>query len=88
MKTKVVNKYHEEYDIYIGRGSIWGNPFVIGIDGDREEVIKKYREYIMRSPDLLAALPKLKGKTLGCFCKPKSCHGDILVSLIEEKPCR
>ena len=88
MKTKVVNKYHEEYDIYIGRGSIWGNPFVIGIDGDREEVIKKYREYIMRSPDLLAALPKLKGKTLGCFCKPKSCHGGILVSLIEEKPCR
>ena len=44
--TKVVNKYKHVYDVYIGRGSKWGNPFVIGKDGTREEVINKYEEYL------------------------------------------
>jgi hypothetical protein len=83
MKTRVVNKYKESYDIYIGRGSIWGNPFIIGKDGTREEVIQKYESYIKSRPDLLKQLPKLKGKRLGCFCKPKTCHGDILVKLLQ-----
>lgn len=82
METKVVNKYKESYDVYIGRGSIWGNPFIIGKDGDRDEVIKKYEDYIKTCPDLLDSLPKLKGKRLGCFCKPKACHGDVLVKLV------
>lgn len=43
----VVNKYKEEYDIYIGRGSRWGNPFVIGKDGTREEVIEKIQTLVM-----------------------------------------
>lgn len=42
MITKVVNLYKEPYDVYIGRGSPWGNPFVIGKDGDRKECIDKY----------------------------------------------
>lgn len=83
MKTKVVNKYKEPYDIYIGRGSKWGNPFEIGKDGTREEVIEKYRTYLLNKPELLKALPELRGKTLGCFCKPKPCHGDILVELLD-----
>ena len=82
MNTKVVNLRKERYDIYIGRGSIWGNPFKIGQDGDREEVIKKYRNYIKNKPYLLNRIHELKGKTLGCFCKPKACHGDVLIELL------
>ena len=82
MKTTVVNKFHKvPYDVYIGRGSKWGNPFIIGKHGNREEVIKKYQEWIMTQPQLLADLHELKGKTLCCFCKPQSCHGDILAKL-------
>ena len=82
--TKVVNKYKHVYDVYIGRGSKWGNPFVIGKDGTREEVINKYEEYLLNSTELLNSLHELKGKTLGCFCKPKACHGDILVKYIRK----
>lgn len=88
MKTKVVNKKHSEYDVYIGRGSEWGNPFIIGKDGTREEVIEKYRERleaaILSDPTFILKLEQLKGKRLGCFCKPKACHGDVLVEKIEE----
>ena len=83
--TKVVNKYKESYDVYIGRGSKWGNPFVIDVDGTREEVISKYKDWILQQPQLLADLHELDGKTLGCFCKPKACHGDVLVELISKK---
>ena len=71
-------------NIYIGRGSKWGNPFKIGRDGTRSEVIAKYERYIRRSPDLLKAIPDLEGKTLGCFCKPQACHGDVLVQLLND----
>jgi hypothetical protein len=71
--------------IYIGRGSKWGNPFKIGRDGNREEVIQKYREYILKREDLLMQLDELKGHTLGCYCKPLACHGDVLVELIEKE---
>lgn len=89
-KTRVVNKYKEPYDVYIGRGSKWGNPFshrqgtkAQFVVATREEAIEKYREWLMKQPHLLASLNELRGKTLGCFCKPKSCHGDVLVELIE-----
>jgi hypothetical protein len=82
-KTRVVHCKREEYDIYIGRPSKWGNPFKIGEDGNRHEVIRKYREYILSNDELLKDLHELKGKTLGCWCKPSACHGDVLVDLIE-----
>ena len=81
--TTVVNLYKDNYDIYIGRGSKWGNPYIIGKDGTREEVINKYKEYILSSPNLMTSLSELKGKVLGCFCKPQKCHGDILVELTD-----
>ncbi len=83
--TRVVHCKREPYDVYIGRrrGSVWGNPYVIGKDGDRETVIRKYREYLLSNPTLLAQLPELEGKTLGCWCAPKPCHGDVLVELLE-----
>jgi len=83
-KTRVVHCKRAPYDVYIGRPSKWGNPFRIGRDGTRAEVIRKYREWLLQQPDLLAALPELKGKVLGCWCKPLLCHGDVLVELVEE----
>lgn len=80
--TKVVHCKKEPFDVYIGRPSKWGNPFSIR-DYSREEVIEKYKEWIVEQDDLLLQLGELKGKTLGCWCKPKDCHGDILVELVE-----
>jgi hypothetical protein len=89
--TKVVNKYKEPYDIYIGRGSKWGNPYshqsntkAQYVVATREEAIAKYREYLLNTPALLADIHELQGKTLGCFCKPKACHGDVLVELVNQ----
>ena len=85
MKTKVVHCKKESYDVYIGRPSKWGNPFVLGKDGTREEVIQKYEIYLKKNKRLLKDLPELKGKTLGCWCKPQSCHGDVLANLVNKK---
>ena len=89
MCTKIVNKYKEPYDIYIGRGSKWGNPFVIGQHGNRNQVINQYEEWITtgNGKHLINDLHELKGKTLGCFCKPQRCHGDVLVQLVH-KHCK
>lgn len=84
-EIRVVNKYREPYDLYIGRGSIWGNPFKIGRDGDRAEVIRKFEEYLAASPALIARLPELLGKRIACFCAPQACHGDVLKRWAEEK---
>lgn len=79
---QVVHCKRDKYDIYIGRPSKWGNPYVIGIDGDRKEVIEKYRNWILTQEDLMSSLHELKDKVLGCWCRPKICHGDILVELL------
>lgn len=80
----VVNKYKEEYDIYIGRGSKWGNPFSIGEHGTREDVIKAYRKHLWSMINTGRLTDKdffeLSGKRMGCFCKPQDCHGDVIVS--------
>lgn len=76
----VKNKYKdivEPNDVYIGRGSIWGNPYVIGKDGTREEVIQKYIDNF----NLYDKVHLLKNKNLVCFCKPLPCHGDFLLKL-------
>lgn len=71
------------HDIYIGRPSKWGNPFVIGRDGTREKVIQRYEAWLLAQPHLLASLTELKDKTLGCWCSPKACHGDVLAKLAD-----
>ena len=86
-ETKVVHCKRQMYDVYIGRPSRWGNPFTIGKDGTREEVIKKYKKWIRKKPYLLESLCELKGKVLGCWCSPQACHGDVLVELIK-KHCK
>lgn len=80
--TKVVH-CRQTYDVYIGRPSKWGNPYRIGPDGDRLTVIRKYEQYLRENPDLLAALHELRGKVLGCWCKPLACHGDVLSRLAD-----
>ena len=83
--TKVVNvDKGDAHDVYIGRGSDWGNPYAIGFDGDRDEVIRKYqydfeRDYLKSSiEDALS----LRGKILGCHCKPAACHGDVIANYL------
>ena len=92
MKTVVVNvrgnvRIYAGCDVYIGRPSIFGNPFHIGRDGTREEVIAKYRacavERMATDPKFAAAVHGLRGKRLGCFCAPLPCHGDVLVELAD-----
>jgi hypothetical protein len=80
-KTVVVNRLESTYDVYVGRPSKWGNPYRIGVHGSRKEVIEKYRRYIFSNTVLLRSLPELKGKILGCWCKPLPCHGDVLAEL-------
>ena len=81
---RVVHCKKAAHDVYIGRPSKWGNPFAIGRDGNREEVIAKYEEWVKKQPHLMAALPELKGKVLGCWCAPQACHGDVLAKLSKE----
>lgn len=102
MTTRVVNIHLTGiWDVYIGRrnnrlgqpDSIWANPFVIGPDGTRAEVIEKYRANLMRHHDLLARLPELRGKVLGCWCAPTRegltasdplvCHGQVLAEMAD-----
>jgi len=80
----VVHCKRERYDVYIGRPSKWGNPFEIGPDGSREEVIAKFETWVKTQPRLMKDLHELKGKVLGCWCHPKPCHGDVLEHLANE----
>lgn len=87
MKPKVLNKYKDFSlsAVYIGRPSKWGNPYTIGKDGTREEVISKFSLYLQGNTALQEAVKQeLKGKNLLCFCAPKPCHGDILLKLANE----
>ena len=85
--TKVVNKRVEPFDVYIGRGSKWGNPFVMRSEADRERVIEQFRKYLWKQIEAGVVtkdeLRALDGKRLGCFCAPKACHGDVIVAAIE-----
>jgi len=86
--ASVVNLTKEPHDIYCGRRSSWGNPFVIGSDGDREEVISKSKRYILNRLNRcsgVSILSKMKGKKLGCFCAPLTCHVDFIAELVNAK---
>lgn len=61
--------------------SRYGNPYKIGRDGNRAEVIARYQdEHLPSRPDLTARLSELHGKVLGCWCHPEPCHGDVLAA--------
>ena len=70
--------------IYIGRPSPYGNPFTLMGENDRENCVKKYREWIHKPEQKsLRNLmrEKLRGRKLGCFCAPKLCHGDVIIEI-------
>lgn len=89
-KKMLVHCQHDDYEVYIGRGrdprsgeaGRWGNPFRIGEDGTRDEVLGKYRLWICKEVEAgrieLSDLAALHGKVLGCWCAPERCHGEIL----------
>lgn len=78
--------------VYVGRGqgSRWGNPFTFkqGTIAEfvvpKDEVLTRYEEWLKQQPQLMESLHELRGKTLGCWCKPNACHGDILARLADE----
>lgn len=88
---RVVNLHKtKKFDVYVGRPSIWGNPFSHLPDtlaefrvASREEAILAYEKWILAQPDFLALVPTLKGRILGCWCWPLPCHAEILVRLSE-----
>ncbi|MCK1494411.1 DUF4326 domain-containing protein [Bradyrhizobium sp. 180] len=81
LNAREVGKQSSASRVYIGRPSKWGNPFVIGRDGTRADVIAKYRAWIAAQPGLMGALDELCGRDLVCWCAPLACDGDALVGL-------
>ena len=97
--TTVVHCMRDKYDIYIGRAntrsglsaSKWENPFPLPNKASEEQraaCIEKYKQWFFTQPELIAAIPELKGKVLGCWCKPKACHGDFLAELADNAQLR
>lgn len=87
--TTVMNKdAGQQFDVYIGRGSPLGNMFAIehGTENDRASVIEKFREHfyanIVTDPEMHKYLKSLRGLRLGCHCKPKPCHGDVIADYL------
>lgn len=92
---EVVNIKHDQYDVYVGRHpdpeiGKWGNPYSSKPGtlaefrtSSRAESIRMYEQYLLSSPHLLDQLSELSGKRLGCWCKPRSCHGDVLKKYVD-----
>ena len=95
---RVINLRYEPLGdaVYVGRAaprrglrvSIFANPFRIGPDGSRDEVLAKYRQYLRDNPLLVGrARRELKGKVLACWCAPEPCHAEILAAVADgEEP--
>ena len=84
---KVLNKSDpaSKNYIYVGRPTKWGNPFIVGKDGNRIDVVEKFRKWICDQPNLINELDELKGRNLACWCVPLACHADILLDLANPK---
>lgn len=89
MTTKVIhikNKKYYDNVVLIDRTTDFGNPFIIGVDGSRDEVLEKFSKYFLTNQELQCkVMNELKDKTLACWCKPKKCHGDIYAQFINSK---
>jgi hypothetical protein len=89
MPTTVVNIYDASrpaHDVCIMRPGRWGNPFHVRAGITREEAIKSYRKWLLSRSDLIAAARReLRGKVLGCCCKPLACHGDVIAEIVDKE---
>jgi hypothetical protein len=96
MSTTAVNIKYEPYDLYIGRtnrrykleGNLYSNPYVIGKDGKRHEVLRKYAAWLLaqdtaQTRAIVEGIGYMRESRLGCWCKPERCHGDILAALAD-----
>ena len=94
-RTTVVNVYRDAYDVYIGRpgkgqDGFWGNPFSTQsrdpafLVRTHDEAVDMHAKWLQTQPHLLAKIPELRGKRLGCFCAPRRCHGDNLATLADK----
>lgn len=93
--TRVVHCKRERHDVYIGRPGAWGNPYshlprtlAEHRCETREQAVAAYEAWIVsrleaEEPGLREAIIALKGQTLGCWCAPRACHGDVLAALAE-----
>lgn len=90
--TTVVNIYKEKYDVYIGRkgkgnDGYFGNPYPLLKGEDSGATLEKFKEYFLnrleKDTEFKAKVISLRGKRLGCFCKPKKCHGDIIANYLD-----
>lgn len=89
LRCVIVNKYKSDYDVDIMRGTVWGNPYLLTDPTDnavRRECIALYKDHLKEqiragiiTKDMLL---ELHGKRLGCCCKPRACHGDVLADLV------
>ena len=83
---KVYNLHHKNDPpncVYVGRPTKWGNPFEIGKDGTRAEVVEKYRKWFIDDGynGSMVDVRELRGQDLSCWCAPLKCHADILLEL-------
>jgi hypothetical protein len=91
MKTLVVNvsKCKDRDVKYIGRPSVFGNPFWMKDESKRDDVVDKHVEYFMlrvsKDAEFRSKVMQLKGHKLGCYCTPKRCHGDIIAHWIDSQ---
>jgi hypothetical protein len=74
----------DEGAVYVGRPSKWGNPFKIGKDGNRDEVISMFRDFGRATKLRQQAKAELRGKNLVCWCAPEPCHADVLLEWANE----
>lgn len=85
---RIYNKrrqYPTDNIVYVGRPSVWGNPFKIGTDGSRDEVIAKFEAAARADPYMLLKIKtELRGKDLLCWCAPLACHADVLLKIANE----
>ena len=87
---KVYNKRNKnvripEGAVLVDRTTRWGNTFIIGRDGTREDVVQKYKQDALAKPDYISEVrTTLKGKDLVCWCAPEACHADVLLEIANE----
>ena len=76
----------EELFVRIDRKTEWGNPFEMPDDGERAEVVSKFSKFYLPHKDgLLAGIPSLRGKVLGCWCHPEECHGHVIAEIVNRQ---
>jgi hypothetical protein len=86
MHPLVVHCRRAPFDVYVGRPSVWGNPFRLRTERERARVVEQYRQWLEGQPALLArARGELRGKVLGCWCAPRPCHADVLAAIANEE---